>query len=88
MLPRMRTDPREIAAIFIGGMIGALARGFLTESWGVEAGAWPWATFAVNIVGAFLLGYFVTRMRERLSVSTYGRPVSYTHLTLPTTPYV
>jgi CrcB protein len=74
MLPKMRTDPREIAAIFVGGMIGALARGFLSEFWVVEAGAWPWATFAVNIVGAFLLGYFVTQMRERLSVSTYGRP--------------
>lgn len=70
----MRLDAREIAAIFIGGMIGALLRGHLTESWAVEPGTWPWATFAVNLAGALLLGYFVTRMGERLSVSGYARP--------------
>jgi CrcB protein len=70
----MRSDSREIAAIFVGGMIGALIRGMLSESWDVDPGAWPWATFTVNVLGVLLLGYFVTRMRERLSVSEYGRP--------------
>lgn len=28
---------------------------------GEPAGDWPWATFAVNIAAAFLLGYFVAR---------------------------
>ena len=74
MLLQMRADPREIVAIFVGGMIGALLRGALSEAWSVEPGQWPWATFAVNLTGALLLGYFVTRMRERLSVSTYARP--------------
>ena len=36
---------------------------------------WPWATFAVNIVGTILLGYFVTRLQERLPPSTYRRPL-------------
>ncbi len=35
---------------------------------------WPWPTFIVNIVGAFLLGLFVTRLLERLPVSSYRRP--------------
>jgi fluoride exporter len=70
----LRFDRREIAAIFAGGMIGAVLRVLLSESWGVEPGHWPWATFAVNVSGALLLGYFITRMQERLSVSTYGRP--------------
>jgi CrcB protein len=39
------------------------------------AGRWPWATFAVNIGGALLLGYFVTRLQERLPVSTLRRPL-------------
>jgi CrcB protein len=37
-------------------------------------GAWPWATFIVNLVGAALLGWFVTRLGERLPPATYRRP--------------
>jgi fluoride exporter len=36
---------------------------------------WPWVTFAVNLVGAFLLGYFATRLQERLPLSAYRRPL-------------
>ncbi|HWE11433.1 MAG TPA: fluoride efflux transporter CrcB, partial [Solirubrobacteraceae bacterium] len=36
---------------------------------------WPWATFTVNLVGAFLLGYFTTRLQERLPLSAYRRPL-------------
>lgn len=36
--------------------------------------AWPWPTFVVNLVGAFLLGYFATRLQERLPLSAYRRP--------------
>jgi fluoride exporter len=38
-------------------------------------GAWPWATFVSNIVGAFALGYLTTRLQERLPVSAYRRPL-------------
>jgi CrcB protein len=34
----------------------------------------------VNIVGAFLLGYFATRLLERLPVSSYRRPLLGTGL--------
>ena len=36
---------------------------------------WPWVTFGVNVVGAFLLGYFATRLQERLPLSAYRRPL-------------
>lgn len=36
---------------------------------------WPWATFAENVVGAFLIGYFVTRLHERLPLTRYRRPL-------------
>ena len=39
-----------------------------------DPGAWPWATLLVNVVGACLLGYFVTRLQERLPLSAYRRP--------------
>lgn len=60
-----RFDRGELVAIFLGGFIGALARGGVTQALTVRAGEWPWATFAVNIVAALLLGYFVTHLRER-----------------------
>ena len=71
MLPRY--DRRELAAIFCGGIVGALARTGLAQAFPVGVGSWPWATFAVNIVGAFMLGYFVTRLQERLPPSAYQR---------------
>jgi CrcB protein len=32
-------------------------------------------TFAINVMGAFLLGYLTTRLQERLPLSTYRRPL-------------
>jgi fluoride exporter len=68
-------DRRELAAIFAGGVAGALARAGLAEAFRSPPGSWPWATFAVNVAGAFLLGYFAVRLQERLPVSTYRRPL-------------
>jgi fluoride exporter len=67
-------DRRELAAIFCGGIVGALARTGLARAFRDSAHAWPWAIFAVNVAGAFLLGYFVTRLAERLPTSAYKRP--------------
>jgi CrcB protein len=68
-------DGRELLAIFCGGAVGALARAGLVEAFPPAAGSWPWATFAVNIAGAGLLGYLVTRLQERLPLSAYRRPL-------------
>lgn len=76
----MRFDARELAAIFVGGFVGAVARAELLEALPFRTGTWPWATFIVNIVGAFLLGYFTTRLQERLPVSAYRRPLLGTGL--------
>ena len=68
-------DGRELAAVFVGGALGTLARAALETVAAPEPGHWPWPTFVVNIVGAFLLGYFTTRLLERLPVSSYRRPL-------------
>jgi CrcB protein len=70
----VRADRRELAAIFAGGVIGALARLGLVEALPFTPGRWPWATFAANVVGALALGYFMTRLQERLPLSAYRRP--------------
>jgi CrcB protein len=69
-----RVDPRELAAIFVGGFVGAIARVAVARAIPTGPATWPWATFAVNIAGAFLLGYFATRLQERLPLSAYRRP--------------
>jgi fluoride exporter len=70
----VRVDRRELAAIFVGGFLGAVLRAELGEALPHAAGTWPWATFAVNVAGAALLGYLVTRLQERLPLSAYRRP--------------
>ena len=77
-LPRI--DRRELAAIFAGGALGTLLRAALAEAFPHPATAWPWPTFTVNIVAAFSLGYFVTRLQERLPLSSYRRPLLGTGL--------
>ena len=71
----MRFDRSELLAIFAGGFVGAIARAELADALPYRAGQWPWATFIVNVAGAFMVGYFVTRLQERLPVSSYRRPL-------------
>lgn len=73
-------DWRELAAIFAGGVLGALARVLLVRAAPAAPGSWPWATFAVNATGTLLLGYLATRLQERLPVSAWRRPLLGTGL--------
>ena len=64
-------DGRELLAVFVGGALGTLARAALETLLAPEPGHWPWPTFAVNVVGAFVLGYVATRLPE----DSYRRPL-------------
>lgn len=68
-------DLRELAAVFIGGALGTAARAEVALALPARGGHWPWATFIVNLTGAFLLGLFSTRLQERLPLSAYRRPL-------------
>jgi CrcB protein len=70
-----RPDRRELIAIFAGGALGALLRAALGELDPDPAPAWPWTTFAINVAGGFLLAYLVTRLQERLPLTSYVRPL-------------
>jgi fluoride exporter len=76
----VRVDRRELAAIFVGGAIGAVSRYGLAEALPHDAGTWPWATFIVNLAGALALGYLTTRLQERLPPTAYRRPLLGTGL--------
>jgi fluoride exporter len=73
-------DYRELAAVFAGGALGSLTRAALSTLAVPDPAKWPWPTFTVNILGAFLVGYFTTRLLERLPLSSYRRPLLGTGL--------
>src|SRR5215212_1270465 len=75
-----KLDWRELAAIFAGGFLGALARVLLLQLVPARPGSWPWATLVANVAGSLLLGFLVTRLQERLPVSAYRRPLLGTGL--------
>ena len=64
-------DGREVVAVFCGGVAGALARAGVGEALPHGGPAWPWATLAVNVAGAFVLGLVVARAaRWRMLMGT------------------
>ncbi|MGE2720319.1 fluoride efflux transporter CrcB [Mycolicibacterium celeriflavum] len=69
-------DHRELLAVFVGGALGTLGRAAVETILAPEPGHWPWPTFAVNIVGAFILGYVATRLPD----DSYRRPLLGTGL--------
>jgi len=74
---RHRFTPAELraAAILAGGAAGALSRAAVGKALPVQAGAWPWATFAVNVAGAFILAWATTRLAETVAPTRYWRPL-------------
>ena len=67
----MRVDRSELAAVFAGGFAGAVARALVAEGLPQTGAGWPWATFAVNLAGALVLGWVATR----LAPTSYERPL-------------
>ncbi len=63
---------RELAAVFAGGVIGAIARVQLAELAASDPARWPWATFVANVAGAVLLGWVATRVRDRTRLLFLG----------------
>jgi CrcB protein len=55
-------DARTVAAVFVGGAAGTLARAALATAAAPDPGRWPWPTFVANIVGSVLLGFIGTRL--------------------------
>jgi CrcB protein len=68
-------DRREVAAVFAGGFVGAHVRLGLVEALPHGPLERPWPTYIANLLGAFALGYFATRLQERLPLSAYRRPL-------------
>jgi fluoride exporter len=58
----------------LGGVLGALARWAVAEALPQTPGAWPWATFAVNVAGCLLIGVLLAVLLTRFPHSPWLRP--------------
>jgi CrcB protein len=70
--PKLRAD--VIGVVFAGGCAGGAARYAATSGWAAPTGGFPWATFAVNVTGAFILGLVVIIAADVVP-SRYLRPL-------------
>ena len=64
----------RIVVIAAGGALGTLARYEASQAVVVSANGFPWATFAVNVVGSLLLGVVITVVAERWPPTRYVLP--------------
>ena len=53
------------AVVFAGGVAGTAVRAALETALPAQPGGWPWATFVINLTGAFLLGLLLETLARR-----------------------
>ncbi|RMB77504.1 CrcB family protein [Rhodococcus sp. SBT000017] len=68
----LHVRPTPIVAVGIGGLVGTTCRSQLGLLFPHASGGWPLTTFAINIVGAFLLGVLLEGL-SRLGPDTHWR---------------
>lgn len=69
-----RLDPRAVAAVVLGGCIGGPLRYAAGQMWPHDdLSSFPWSTFAVNLLGSFLLAVVVVLVVEGRSTVRYLR---------------
>lgn len=64
-----------LLVVATGGALGALARYAAGRCWPTAAGTFPWTTFAVNVVGCFLIGVLLVLVSEVFSPHRLIRPL-------------
>jgi CrcB protein len=68
------------AAVACGGVIGAVARSYLSATWPTGSGQFPWTTLFVNVSGSALLGCALRLLAERFPRDRLLRPMLCTGL--------
>ena len=64
-----------VLAVAVGGALGTIARYELALAEPAGSGRFPWATFIVNVVGSFVLGFALAALTESWSPSRLVRPL-------------
>jgi fluoride exporter len=71
---RRRAGVPVLAAIALGGALGAPARYGVAQLVHVAPGGFPWATFWTNVSGSLALGVVLAAVLERFPPTRYVRP--------------
>jgi CrcB protein len=71
---RRRKDPRALAAVSLGGALGAPARYGIAQLVSIAPGTFPWGTFWINLSGSLTLGFVLVLVLERFPPTRYLRP--------------
>ena len=74
MLRTRHAPARILAAVAVGGALGALVRYVVSDRFPEPGGRFPWTTFWVNVSGALVLGFVLTMVVERFPPTRYLRP--------------
>jgi CrcB protein len=69
-----RREVAVLAAVAVGGVLGAEARWGLAEALPHANRAWPWATLITNVAGCLLIGVLMVLVVERGSAHHLVRP--------------
>jgi CrcB protein len=73
-VPPPHLRPGVLAAVSLGGALGATARWAVAEALPHDAGRFPWSTAVANVVGCFLIGVLMVLVVERWSHRPLARP--------------
>jgi CrcB protein len=69
--PAPRRPPvSAVAAVAVGGMIGAVLRAWFNLRFPATPGSMPWATLSENVLGAFFLGLLLALLLGRRHADT------------------
>jgi CrcB protein len=63
----------KVIWVMVGGAVGSVLRIIIRDWSAAIPGDFPWGTFGVNILGAFLLGFFVTITVEVTRIRSHYR---------------
>ncbi|MBM6403000.1 CrcB family protein [Phycicoccus sp. CSK15P-2] len=74
-LPVPHRDLALLGGVAAGGAVGSLGRWAVGLALPHGVGTFPWATFLVNVTGAFAMGLLVSFLVDRPGVHRLARPV-------------
>src|SRR4051794_15090889 len=69
-----RHDPKVVAAVALGGALGAPVRYGISQAVHITPGTFPWGTFWINVSGSLALGFFLAFVLHRFPATRYLRP--------------
>lgn len=69
-----RPRPAVLAAVAVGGALGAPTRYAVGQVVHVAEDTFPWPTFWTNVCGSFALGFLLVLVIERFPPSRYVQP--------------